>query len=84
MISSRCSNRNLVNHLIQTHKIYDVDINYVYEKHDYGNEWMCVLTYSSLDNPYQHISNSNTKRNAFNKILIDIEPELRMLSEIKI
>ena len=84
MISNRCSNRNLVNHLIQTNKISDFEVNYVYEKSDYGREWMCVLTYTSLDNPHQHISNSNTKRNALNKIIIDIEPELRDLAGIKI
>ena len=68
-ISSRCKGSNLLNHLRQTNKISDLSINYIYDKTNYGTEWMGILSFKHLGNKHQFIHESSQKRRSLNHIL---------------
>lgn len=69
MISTRCTRTNLINHLRQTSKISDILINYIYDKTNYGNEWLCILSFTHIGNKCQFINESSQKRTSLNNIL---------------
>lgn len=69
MISSRCTRTNLLNHLQQTNKISDLSINYIYDKTNYGKEWMGILSFKHLGNKHQFIHESSQKRKSLHYIL---------------
>lgn len=69
MISSRCTRTNLLNHLQQTKKISALSINYIYDKTNYGKEWMGILSFNHLGNKCQFIHESSQKRKSLHYIL---------------
>jgi hypothetical protein len=82
MISKRCTTHNLVNHLLQTKKIKNYEVNYIYEKQDYRNEWMCVVSFES-DKQHSYVGNSAKKRPALYTILTKINPILSRIAGIR-
>ena len=67
MISKRCKGLNLLNHLLQTKKIKNYSIEYIYEKEKYDNHWKCQIKFlhtnkSNRDTSYCLENNSKTKQ----------------------
>ena len=82
MISKRCRAHNLVNHLLQTNKIKNYEVNYTYEKENYKNEWICVVSFES-DKQHSYVENSARKTYALDNILTKINPILSIIAGIR-
>ena len=82
MISGRCSGKNLINHLLQTNKLQNYDVNYIYEKQDFNREWMCILSFEANNKKYTYIENTRRKENSFGQILKQINPILSSIAGI--
>lgn len=76
MISNRCTTYNLLNHLQQTNKIKNYEVNYIYEKQHYGKEWLCLVSFEDGDTKYSYTENTARKRNSLYSILKTINPIL--------
>jgi hypothetical protein len=84
MVTQRCTGLNLVNHLIQINKITDYEVTYVYEKENYDNEWLCVVTFSTKGKDHSYVQNDRNQKKAYNTILTNILPVLTKIAGIKI
>jgi hypothetical protein len=82
MISGRCSGKNLINHLLQTNKLQNYDVNYIYEKQDFNREWMCILSFEANKKKYTFIENTRRKEYSFVQILKQINPILSSIAGI--
>mgnify|MGYP001372093854 CR=1 FL=1 len=81
MVTHRCTELNLINHLIQTNKITDYDVSYVHEKEN--NEWLCVVTFSTKGKEHSYVQNAINQKKAYNTILTKINPVLTKIAGIK-
>lgn len=83
MISHRCTTHNLVNHLQQTNKIKNYEVNYIYEKNNYKNEWMCVVSFDDGSKHQSYTENADCKKKSIDSILKKIYPVLSQIAGIK-
>lgn len=79
MISNRCRQMNLINHIKQTGAADNIDISYNYTKQNYKNEWECVITLEKNNKIYQFKKSDKTKKKGLISILTDHESFLRSL-----
>lgn len=83
MVTNRCTTHNLVNHLKQTNKIKNYEVNYIYEKTNTDQEWMCVVSFEDGDNKHSYTKNKESKKKSLNSILKQINPVLSQIAGIK-
>ena len=65
MISKRCKELNLLNHIRQTNKADSLDISYIYQKNNINQEWKCVLKLKKNNKNYEFTENANKKKIVF-------------------
>ena len=79
MISNRCRQMNLINHIRQTGAADNIDISYNYNKQNYDNEWECVLTLEKNNKTYLFKKSDKTQKKGLISILTEHDVFLRSL-----
>lgn len=79
MISNRCRQMNLINHIRQTGAADNIDISYNYTKQNYDYEWECVLTFEKNNKTYLFKKSGKTKKKCIISNITEHDVFLRSL-----